>query len=209
MTIWWLIVILSALGSIGIGFIWLIVHITRMSSGGSGRHNLNDSIEAAAREDVEHIFNDDFREELKNRGRLNFENIINENAMFLQQDLRLTISQINDYMKGEITAKLQEEFTKYEQGINDAKQLAVESLQKTNQAIDEERQRLSEQVQQDINATKALLIERFENNMTDVINHYLLSAIGDQIDLNDQVEFIISDLETNKQAMVEDLKNGT
>jgi vacuolar-type H+-ATPase subunit H len=208
MTIWWLILILSSIGAVGTGFIWIIVHISKMSSGGGKTNNLNDSIEAAAREDVEHVFNDDFREELRNRGRLNFENIINENAMFLQQDLRLTISQINDYMKTEITTKLQGEFEKYEQSINDAKQLAVESLQKTNQAIDEERKKLSEQVEKDIDASKALLIERFESNMTDIINHYLLAAIGNQIDLNDQLDLIISDLETNKVAMVEDLKNG-
>ncbi len=206
MTIWWLLLILGSLGAAGIGFIWLIVHVSRMSGGKSS--NLNDSIEAAAREDVEHIFNDDFREELRNRGRLNFENIINENAMFLQQDLRLTIAQINDYMKGEITTKLQAEFEKYEQGINDAKQLAVESLQKTNQAIDEERKKLSEQIQADIEATKRLLIERFENNMTEIVNHYLLAAIGDQIDLNDQIDFILADLEANKTAIIEDLKNG-
>lgn len=207
MTIWWLLLILCSLGAAGIAFIWLIVHISKMS-GGNKPSNLNDSIEAAAREDVEHVFNDDFREELRNRGRLNFENIINENAMFLQQDLRLTIAQINDYMKGEITSKLQTEFEKYEQGINDAKQLAIESLQKTNQAIEEERQKLSEQIQADIDATKRLLIERFENNMTDIVNHYLLAAIGDQIDLNDQLDFIIADLETNKAAIIEDLKNG-
>jgi hypothetical protein len=208
MTIWWLVLILSFLGAAGIGFIWLIVHISKMSGGNGKTTNLNDSIEAAAKEDVEHVFNDDFREELRNRGRLNFENIINENAMFLQQDLRLTISQINDYMKGEITTKLQSEFEKYEEGINDAKQMAVESLQKTNQAIDEERQKLGDQIQKDIDATKALLIERFEANMTEIINHYLLSSIGSQIDLNDQLDFIIADLETNKAAIIEDLRNG-
>ena len=37
---------------------------------------------------AEHIFDDQFREELRNRGRLHFEKIIGENAMFLQQDLR-------------------------------------------------------------------------------------------------------------------------
>jgi len=42
---------------------------------------------------------------LRNRGRLHFEKIIGENAMFLQQDLRLTTSQLNEYMKAEITKK--------------------------------------------------------------------------------------------------------
>ena len=84
-----------------------------------------------AEADVEHIFNDEFREELRNRGRLHFEKIISENAMFLQQDLRITTSQLNDYMKDEITRTLQEEFTKYEESIADAKKIAIESINKT------------------------------------------------------------------------------
>jgi hypothetical protein len=73
------------------------------TTGGKKKGNDNADIEKAAEEDVEHIFNDTFREELRNRGRLHFEKIISENAMFLQQDLRLTTSQLNEYMKEEIT----------------------------------------------------------------------------------------------------------
>src|SRR6185369_9971625 len=87
------------------------------------QHNL-DSFQGAAENDVEHIFNEEFREELRNRGRLHFEKILGENAMFLQQDLRQTTTQLNDYMRAEITRTLQEEFKKYEQSIVDAKQIA-------------------------------------------------------------------------------------
>src|ERR1700719_2487102 len=113
MTIWWLILILPALGSVGVAFIWLAVGI----GGNAGRAKKDgkktpDSIEEGVDQDVEHIFNSEFREELRNRGRLHFEKIIGENAMFLQQDLRLTTSQLNDYMKGEITRTLKDEFAK-------------------------------------------------------------------------------------------------
>jgi hypothetical protein len=157
---------------------------------------------------VEHVFNDEFREELRNRGRLHFEKIIGENAMFLQQDLRLTTSQLNEYMKTEITRKLQEEFNKYEQSIMDAKQLAIESIQKTNSAIDEQRQIMSQQVQQEIVAEKQQLLQHFEQNMTDIVNHYVLAAVGNQIDLNDQLEYILADLEANKRAILEDMQSG-
>ncbi|HMH31080.1 MAG TPA: hypothetical protein VK534_01235 [Methylomirabilota bacterium] len=207
MTIWWLALILAAIGSAGIAFIWLAVRI-----GNSGGHKLDtsqpDSIQEAADQDVEHIFDKTFREELRNRGRLHFEKIIGENAMFLQQDLRLTTSQLNDYMKTEITEKLKEEFNKYEQSIMDAKQLAVESIQKTNTAIDEQRQQLSEQVQEQIMAEKKLIIERFEANMADIINHYVLAAIGNQIDLTDQLEYILGEIEQNKKAIIEDINGG-
>src|SRR5215471_549279 len=118
MTIWWLVLILSFLGAFASGFLWIVIRLGR-GGGAPGAHpeRLAESYQQAAKEDVEHIFNNEFREELRNRGRLHFEKIINENAMFLQQDLRLTTSQLNDYMKSEITRTLKEEFAKYEQSI--------------------------------------------------------------------------------------------
>ncbi|MGH7237650.1 MAG: hypothetical protein ACREGF_03890 [Candidatus Saccharimonadales bacterium] len=159
--------------------------------------------------DVEHIFNDEFRQELRNRGRLHFEKIIGENAMFLQQDLRLTTSQLNEYMKTEITSKLKEEFAKYEQSITDAKQLAIDSIQKTNDAVEEQRKTLNTQVQSEFAEQKKRLVSQFENGMVDIVNHYILAAIGNQIDLSDQLEFILSDLESNKQAIIEDINYGS
>lgn len=207
MTIWWLILILAVLGGSGIAFIWLIV---RVGNAGSPRKKnaLPASIEDAAEQDVEHIFNEEFREELRNRGRLHFEKIIGENAMFLQQDLRLTTSQLNEYMKTEITRKLQEEFNKYEQSIMDAKQLAIESIQKTNAAIDEQRQILGQEVEKQMATEKQQMLQRFETNMAEIINHYVLAAVGDQIDLNSQLEYILGDLEANKQAILEDIRSG-
>lgn len=161
-----------------------------------------------AEHDVEHIFNDEFREELRNRGRLHFEKIIGENAMFLQQDLRLTTSQLNDYMKQEITKTLKDEFAKYEQSIMDAKQLAIDSIVKTQTAIEEQREMLGKQLEEQITAEKQRRINRFEQAMAEIINHYVVSAIGDQIDLNDQLEYILSDLEVNKKAIIEDITNG-
>jgi hypothetical protein len=140
MTIWELVLTVGSLMSATIAFIWMAVR----SGKGPAKRKLDtaEDVGKAADEDVEHIFNDTFREELRNRGRLHFEKIISENAMFLQQDLRLTTSQLNEYMKGEITRTLQEEFKKYEQSITDAKQLAIEALQKTNLMRNSKKKRL-------------------------------------------------------------------
>ncbi|SRR5579885_1952376 len=208
MTIWWLGCMLGILGAAAIAFLWVAVHIGRAHAGTVSDKSIPADYAKAAEDDVERVFNAEFREELRNRGRLHFEKIIGENAMFLQQDLRLTTSQLNEYMKSEITRKLKEEFDKYEQSIMDAKQLAIDSIQKTNQAIDDQRQAMSEQVRQQIEAEKQQLIRRFEENTADIVNHYIMLAIGDQISLNDQLEFILSELEANKQAMLEDIKQG-
>ncbi len=203
MTIWWLAVILAGLAAAAIAYISLVIKLGRLGQGRDQQEVLG-----GAEKDVEHIFNDEFREELRNRGRLHFEKIIGENAMFLQQDLRLTTSQLNEYMKQELSSKLREEFSKYEESITDAKQMAIDSIEKTKQTIEEERQQLIKQLEIEIEAEKARLIGRFEENMADIVNHYVLAAVGKQIDLSDQLEYIIGELEANKQAIAEDIKYG-
>ncbi len=187
-------------------FIWMAL---RSGKSGSSNDESQPNFEKMAEADIEHIFNDEFREELRNRGRLHFEKIIGENAMFLQQDLRLTTSQVNDYMKQEITKTLQEAFSKYQESINDAENLALESIQKTQETVEKQRQIMSQQMEGEIAKEKMRLTELFSNRMAEIVNHYVLTAIGNQISLEDQLEFILAELERNKTAIIEDIQQGT
>lgn len=197
------ILVVGSVLSATIAFIWVALRV-----GGGKSMDPEKGYGEAAERDVEHIFNDEFREELRNRGRLHFEKIIGENAMFLQQDLRLTTSQINDYMKQEITQTLQEAFKKYEDSITDAKQMALESIQKTQAAVEDQRKMMGEQINREITEEKRRITEQFEKNMAEIVNHYVLAAIGNQINLEDQLEYILSELERNKRAIIEDIEAG-
>lgn len=201
--------IIGSILSATAAFIWLAWRIGKAPSAKGSKANPAQALEVAAKEDVEHIFNDEFREELRNRGRLHFEKIIGENAMFLQQDLRQTTTQLNDYMRSEITRTLQQEFKKYEQSITDAKQLALDSIEKTITTIEQQRAFLQQQLVTQSEAQKAQILARFESEMAGIINHYILRAIGNQIDLSDQLDYILAELEANKKAIVEDIKRGT
>lgn len=209
MDIYSLAAVLVAVASVTVAFIWLALRVSGGGASQSGNKSGTDTYLDQAEADVEHIFNDEFREELRNRGRLHFEKIIGENAMFLQQDLRLTTSQLNQFMKDEITRKLQDEFSKYEESITDAKQMAIESITKTQEAIEEQRQMMGQQLLKEIETEKARMVKRFEENLGDIVNHYVLAAIGNQIDLNDQLDYIISDIEANKDVILQDLRDGS
>ena len=199
--------IIGSLLSAAAAFIWLVWRLDGLTTG--KKNEVPGQIEALAAEDVEHIFNNEFREELRNRGRLHFEKIIGENAMFLQQDLRETTSQLNDYMRTELTRTLQEEFKKYEQSISDAKQIALGSIEKTITTIEQQRTFMEQQLQAQTQANKEHMIKQFEQDMATIVNHYVVKAIGDQIDLSDQLEYILGQLETNKAAILEDIRHGT
>ncbi len=198
------ILIVGSLLAATLAFIWMAI---RLGSPSTGKNN-EDSIKTVAENAVEQIFNDEFREELRNRGRLHFEKIIGENAMFLQQDLRLTTSQVNEFMKQEITKTLKEAFSTYEQSIQDAKNTALDSINKTRVAVEEQGQVMKQQLTETMEKEKQDLINRFEANMAEIVNHYVIGAIGNQIDLEDQLEYILSELEHNKQAIIDDIKSG-
>ena len=204
MNAWGLGLVVGALLASAAAFCWMAYVLTAHKKDKDPNQVFTD----AAEKDVERIFNDDFREELRNRARLHFEKIIGENAMFLQQDLRLTTSQLNEYMKNEITKKLLEEFAKYEESINDAKQLAIDSISKTQSAIEEERQVLHDNLEKEFEAERERLIKKFEDHMAEIVNHYVLDAVGNEIDLSDQLEYILGEMEANKSIIVEDIRSG-
>lgn len=203
MVFWQLLLIIAALLLAAISFLWLAFRIEKQPT------SKTSDIQKSAMEDVDHIFNEQFREELRNRGRLHFEKIIGENAMFLQQDLRLTTSQLNEYMKVEIKRELIEEFKKYEESISTAKQLAVDAIQKTQEVVEQQRAALEKSLMEQAHEEKQRIIEKFEKDMTEIVNHYLIAAIGNEIDLSSQMDYIFDYLEQNKKAIIEDLRSGT
>jgi hypothetical protein len=103
---------------------------------------------------------------------------------------------------------LKEEFAKYEESIDSAKQIAIDAISKTQAALDEQRQILQKEVQDEVVKEKQRLMAGFEANMSQVVNHYILEAIGNEIDLSDQLEYIYRHFEDNKAAIVEDIRSG-
>ena len=164
-----------------------------------------ESLEQRAQEDVDHIFNDEFREELRNMGRLHFQKVVSENAMFLKEDLRLTSSQLNEYLKAEVTKHLQDSFAGYDQSLGDAKQLAISAVENITSTLEEQRLALTSKLEEDVTARKEQMVADFQERMADVVNHYLLAAVGNQVDLSQQLDYILGELKTNQKAIQEDM----
>jgi uncharacterized protein YbjQ (UPF0145 family) len=211
MTIWWLAFILGALAAVFFGFVWVIVTLNHLGAGGaagSGKSvkDLDRAYSDIAEEDATHLFNKEFREELKNRGRLRFEKIIDENAMFLKQDLEMTTSQLNEYMKQQISEKLDTEFAEYARAMKEAQELALSTLQKTASDIEAQRQQMVATLEKDAHEREAKVMKAYEENMAKIVEHYVMQALGDQFDLKAQLPYIIAQMEANKQNIAEDMR---
>lgn len=209
MTIWWLTFILGSLAAVFLGFIWVVVALSRLQGGNGGKKksvtDLDKGYADMAEEEVDHLFNKEFREELRNRGRLRFEKIIDENAMFLKQDMDLTISQLNDYMKQQIAAKLEGEFAVYSKGMKDAQELTLGTLQRTAEELEQQRQELSAAMKKSVTAREAGILNSFETNMAEVVEHYVMESLGEQFDMKSQLPYIMKQMEDHKKEMMEDM----
>ena len=212
MTMQWLVFILASLLAVFAGFVYLIIQLRGLTSTGSAKgakqsvKDLDKAYSDIAEEDVDHLFNKEFREELRNRGRLRFEKIIDENAMFLKHDLDMTTAQLNEYMKAEISKNLDTEFAAYAKAMHEAQELALTSLQKTAAEVNEQRVALADALQKDVAEREAAMLKVYEENMAKIVEHYVLQALGDQFDLKSQLPFILKQMEANKKDIMEDMR---
>lgn len=133
-------------------------------------------------EQMEHYFDENFREELRNRGRLHFEKIINENGLLFKQDLAATIvqvnadlkehikdqldtalGQVNNELQDHITKELETQFKQYSDVMKNAQQETLSALTLSAQSLKNEHQKLVEEIQKDIQEQKNLVNGTFED----------------------------------------------
>lgn len=90
--------------------------------------------------------------------------------------------------------------------MKDAQEMALKQLDQSVHDLQQESQQLGQMLQKNVASQEAVLIDAFEQNMSRIIEHYLLGALGDEFDLKSQLPSIIKQMEANKQAIVEDMK---
>lgn len=83
---------------------------------------------------------------------------------------------------------------------------ALEKLTAGAKAVEEQYQNLSAELEKRVSEQEEMRISAFKDNMAKVIEHYLLAALGDQFDMKAQLPSIISQLEANKDVIVDDMR---
>ena len=90
--------------------------------------------------------------------------------------------------------------------MKDAQAQALQALAQSVQGLQEQNVQLAQAMQRNVAAQEAALVDAFEENMAQIVEHYLLGALGDQYDLKAQLPSIIKQMEVNKAAIAEDMK---
>lgn len=90
--------------------------------------------------------------------------------------------------------------------MSDAQNSALQWLNHSAQTLQEQYQQISATLQKNVVAQETMLVDAFQNNMAQVVEHYLLGALGDQYDVKAQLPSIIKQMEENKQDIADDMK---
>lgn len=134
------------------------------------------------------FFDEYFREELRNRARWYFENIINENAKLFKADLDTTIAQVNNDLKDQITLQLQDglaqiniemkqhatkqlddRFNEYTETMRTAQEAALKSLTDNAQGLQAQYTQLSQAVQAKLGEQETALNGVIEENKARIV----------------------------------------
>jgi uncharacterized protein YbjQ (UPF0145 family) len=133
---------------------------------------------------------------------------LTQNAAELQadyQDLRTTLQKNVADQKVTLTNVFEENKVRIAE-MKDAQDMAMKSLNDSADALKKQHEEIGALLQKNVADQQAMLINVFEENMSHIIEHYLLGSLGDQYDLKAQLPSIIKQMEENKQAIVDDMK---
>lgn len=191
-------IFLVAVGSILsvlLAFIWIAVRLGPKGRGRGGGHSGKDD-----------VFTDEYREHLRQRGVARFEKTLDQNATFLQQDLHKIGEEVTEFIKERASDILKDEFSDQKQAVASAQQHMANAFAKIDQQIADYQKTMSDQFQKELSAEKDRRIDRFQQNMAEIITQHIQHTLGEQLDVGEQVKYIIANLEANKQAITEDIK---
>ena len=175
-----------------LAFIWVAVRLGKVRGGGG--------------KDNGQLFTEEYRQHMREKAEARFERTLEENATFLQRDLHAISDDVTEYVKERAGEILKEEFSDQKQVVAAAQQHMSEAFAKVDHAIAENQQTMREQFDRELKVEKARRLERFQENMADVVTHHVQQTLSTHLEIDDQVKFILANLEANKTAIIEDIK---
>lgn len=135
---------------------------------------------------VEHLFDEALREQLREQAKEYFERVISENAVLFKQDLDATVAHVNTELRQQATRQLDEQlqaiasantelkegvarrfdeqFAEYEKTMNDAQNLALQSIERSAKALEEQHRQLSVSLEKSIANQDAMLTSAITDN---------------------------------------------
>jgi hypothetical protein len=111
-------------------------------------------------------FGEDYREQLREKGRLKFDQIVGETATIFKNDLDATVAQVSKELKEHIVKQLDEQLVTYGKLMKDAQELALKSLNSSSQTLQDQHKELSDTLRNNVVSQEEQLLNVVKDTQT-------------------------------------------
>jgi predicted phage tail protein len=90
--------------------------------------------------------------------------------------------------------------------MKDEQAVAIQTIKDSAVALQTQAAQLGETLKKNVEEQENVVLTAFQDNMAQIVEHYLLGALGDQYDLKAQLPSIIKQMDANKDVIIGDMK---
>jgi hypothetical protein len=138
---------------------------------------------------------------------MRYQQAIQEAVGKFSQDLGATSQLINEQIKRMSVDIISQELEAYRADIDKLRQEAATTLGQVTTAVAEERQKLQQSMEADVEAEKERRLAEFDAKLGEAVSSFLLETLKHNVDLGAQSTYLMATLEEHKAELLAEVKD--
>lgn len=160
----------------------------------------------------------DVREHLLETTKAHFQKIIDHSANELENDLKVTVNQLNTKLEKMATEIVNDEMKRYRMDLDQLRKQTEANISgaqtEINQhqsdlkdKIDQRRKELEAKLEEEIATEKQTLTSHLDTKLADAVASFLGETLGHNVDLGSQNTYLVSMLEEHKAELIKEISD--
>lgn len=159
-----------------------------------------------------------------------FERLVADVTARIKEDLRHTGESLSAYVRTEMQGALRNELEAFEQSSKEIGKVSSDALQHLQDAVNQEQakvidalsreqqavlddlrtqhQQLTGSIEKVVQEEIGRRLQRFESELTQITSAYINDALGSQLAMEDQMAYVLAEMDRQKAQIVEDVRNA-
>ncbi|HLG90959.1 MAG TPA: hypothetical protein VI336_02245 [Candidatus Saccharimonadales bacterium] len=149
----------------------------------------------------------DVKERLTHESQAQFQSVVTHSSAELEHQLKDSASQINSLIKSFATDIVESEMQRYREELDRLRARADAEMGGLREEMAKHETELKAKMAAEIEAEKGRLIKQIDTKLADAVTSFLTEALGRNIDLGNQTEYLLSLLEEHKAELIKEVGN--
>jgi hypothetical protein len=145
------------------------------------------------------------RERLVAASQQQFQEILNQSAGKMQQDLGVTTGHINNLVLRLASEIVSGELERYRQDLSKLHEQAHSNMSGISQEVAKHEEETKAKITQELEAEKERLLKQIDTKLADAVGSFLVEALGHNVDLGSQSAYLVGLLEEHKAEFVKEV----